>query len=437
MTPGSPGPWRGQLCCCCLVTQPCLTLFDPVDCSPPGSSVHGDSPGKNTGVSCHFLLQGIFLTQRLNPHLLHWQAESLPMCHQVSPSDGDGAPLMNVVLHHTGAPKLQQIHSQRVLGGQCFHPTFDLETCVALENCNLGRRKINFFSLYSNSTSFIFHWRNECRIDWSPLGTIQEHFPITRHFDDEHNGESSVFLQLLCLPVNNHNSNNECFIQQVSGVSADCEDELCITLGASWWAPPITAVCRELEHSLFETSLSSSWLWWGQCRFSLARFLELDSILLLSGKTLKILFTYAFGLLGVFFVFGYRRQWSGMCSKIFFSKKYLFIQLCWARHAGSLISVVICKGLPRGSAVKNLPAVQDVQETRVRSLGREDPLEEGVATHPTILLWRVPWTEEPGGLQSIGLQSQTRLKRLCMHACDLQTLSCGMWDLVPWSGIKP
>ena len=138
-----------------------------------------------------------------------------------------------------------------------------------------------------------------------------------------------------------------------------------------------------------------------------------------------------------FFVFGYRRQWSGMCSKIFFSKKYLFIQLCWARHAGSLISVVICKGLPRGSAVKNLPAVQDVQETRVRSLGREDPLEEGMATHPTILLWRVPWTEEPGGLQSIGLQSQTRLKRLCMHACDLQTLSCGMWDLVPWSGIKP
>ena len=99
VTPGSPGPW-------CLVTQPCLTLFDPGDCSPPGSSVHGDSPGRNTGVSCHFLLQGIFLTQRLNPHLLHWQAESLPMCRQVSPSDGDGAPLMNVVLHHTGAPKL-------------------------------------------------------------------------------------------------------------------------------------------------------------------------------------------------------------------------------------------------------------------------------------------------------------------------------------------
>ena len=42
--------------------QSCLTLWDPMDYSPPGSSVHGDSPGKNTGVDCHFLLQGIFPT---------------------------------------------------------------------------------------------------------------------------------------------------------------------------------------------------------------------------------------------------------------------------------------------------------------------------------------------------------------------------------------
>ena len=46
-------------CCCCLVTQSCLTLCDPMDCSLPGSSVHGDSPGQNTGVGCHFLLQEI------------------------------------------------------------------------------------------------------------------------------------------------------------------------------------------------------------------------------------------------------------------------------------------------------------------------------------------------------------------------------------------
>ena len=50
-------------------------------------------------------------------------------------------------------------------------------------------------------------------------------------------------------------------------------------------------------------------------------------------------------------------------------------------------------------AVKNLTAVQ---ETGVRSLGQEDPLEEGMATHSSILAWRIPWTEEPDGLQSTG-----------------------------------
>ena len=49
--------------------------------------------------------------------------------------------------------------------------------------------------------------------------------------------------------------------------------------------------------------------------------------------------------------------------------------------------------------VKNLPAMQD---TWVRLLGWEDPLEEGMATHSSILAWGIPWTEEPGGLQSIG-----------------------------------
>ena len=48
----------------------CLTLHDPMDCSPPGSSVHGILPGKNTGVDCHALLQGIFPTQGSNPRLL-------------------------------------------------------------------------------------------------------------------------------------------------------------------------------------------------------------------------------------------------------------------------------------------------------------------------------------------------------------------------------
>ena len=52
-------------------------------------------------------------------------------------------------------------------------------------------------------------------------------------------------------------------------------------------------------------------------------------------------------------------------------------------------------------SVKNPPTMQ---ETLVRSLGQEDPLEKGMVTHSSILAWRIPWTEEPGGLQSMGLQ---------------------------------
>ena len=59
---------------------------------------------------------------------------------------------------------------------------------------------------------------------------------------------------------------------------------------------------------------------------------------------------------------------------------------------------------PGGSVVKNLPAMQKMQKTQVRSLGKEDALEEGMTTHSSILAWRVPWTEEPDGLQSIGSQ---------------------------------
>ena len=58
------------ICYCCLVVKLCLTLCNPMDCSPPGSSVHGDSLGKNTGVSCHALLQWMFLAQRSNPCLM-------------------------------------------------------------------------------------------------------------------------------------------------------------------------------------------------------------------------------------------------------------------------------------------------------------------------------------------------------------------------------
>ena len=61
-------------------------------------------------------------------------------------------------------------------------------------------------------------------------------------------------------------------------------------------------------------------------------------------------------------------------------------------------------GFPGGSVVKNLPAMQELQEMQVRSLGREDPLEEGVSIHSSIIDWRMPWMEEPDRLQSIGSQ---------------------------------
>ena len=56
--------------------------------------------------------------------------------------------------------------------------------------------------------------------------------------------------------------------------------------------------------------------------------------------------------------------------------------------------------------VKNLPTMQ---KTLFRSLGQEDPLKKDMTTHSSILAWEIPWTEEPGELQSMGLQSQTRL----------------------------
>ena len=82
--------WNWRICCAALglVAQSCLTLCNPMDCSPPGSSVHGDSPGKKYWVGWHALLEGIFPIQGLNPSLLlccisrqvlyHW-------CHLESP----------------------------------------------------------------------------------------------------------------------------------------------------------------------------------------------------------------------------------------------------------------------------------------------------------------------------------------------------------------
>ena len=69
----------------CWVPQLCPILCDPMDCSPPGTCVHGDSPGKNTRVGCHFLLQGLFPTQGSNPGLPHFRRILYHLSHQGSP----------------------------------------------------------------------------------------------------------------------------------------------------------------------------------------------------------------------------------------------------------------------------------------------------------------------------------------------------------------
>ena len=76
------------------------------------------------------------------------------------------------------------------------------------------------------------------------------------------------------------------------------------------------------------------------------------------------------------------------------------MELVFCDQAIELVLVLVFgMDLPGGSVVKNLPAMQ---EMRVRSLGQKDPLEEEMATHSSILAWRILWTEEPGGVQSWG-----------------------------------
>ena len=81
----SESPSRPRVCvCACPVTQLCPTLCNTLDYSPQGSSVYGILQARIHCCGCHFLLQGIFLTQGSNPHLLcllHWQVDSLPLHH--------------------------------------------------------------------------------------------------------------------------------------------------------------------------------------------------------------------------------------------------------------------------------------------------------------------------------------------------------------------
>ena len=91
---------------------------------------------------------------------------------------------------------------------------------------------------------------------------------------------------------------------------------------------------------------------------------------------------------------GFSRQecWSGLP---FPSPGDFIYEVCFIAIWCLLISVL---GFPGGPAVKNPPVMQEPQETQVQSLGQEYPLEEGMTTHSSVLAWRIPSTEEPGGL---------------------------------------
>ena len=105
--------------------------------------------------------------------------------------------------------------------------------------------------------------------------------------------------------------------------------------------------------------------------------------------------------------------------KCFMFKFFLSFYKIWILFYGKKVAEHSClEAREEGKVaqwVKNLPSMQETHETWVRSMGGENPLEEGMETHPSILAWRIPWTEELGGLQSTVEKSQTRLKQLSTH----------------------
>ena len=126
----------------CLVAQSCPTLCDPMDCSPSGTSIHGDSSGKNTGVGCRGLLQEIFPTQGSNPGLQHCRWILYHLSHNGSPRtisvpfssvtqshltlcDPMDCSTQGFPVHHQ-LPELAQTHGQQV--GDTIQPSHPLSS---------------------------------------------------------------------------------------------------------------------------------------------------------------------------------------------------------------------------------------------------------------------------------------------------------------------
>ena len=130
----------------CLVAQLCLTLYNPMDCNPPGSSVHGDSPGKNTGVGSHALLHGIFPIQESNPGLLH--CEQILYC--LSPPELPSVQFNRSVVSDSLQPHESQhsrppcpsptprVHSDSRPSSQRCHPTIS-SSVIPFSSCPQSR----------------------------------------------------------------------------------------------------------------------------------------------------------------------------------------------------------------------------------------------------------------------------------------------------------
>ena len=129
----------------CLVAQICPTLYDPMDCSPSGSSVHGVSLGKNTGVGCHALLQGIFPIQGWNPGILHCRPILYCLSCQGSPR----------ILEWIAYPFYRESSHAGIRPGSPALPMDSLpselprRTIIKLKLSNLDEI-INFFQISSN-----------------------------------------------------------------------------------------------------------------------------------------------------------------------------------------------------------------------------------------------------------------------------------------------
>ena len=152
-----------HITCMCLVTQPCPTLCNPMDSSPPDSSVHGDSPGKNTGVSYHALLQGIFPTQGWNP--------GLPNCTRSF-----------YCLSHLGISKSKEFEYDETLKLCCKIIFGSLESSSIPKLCEISKaifQDLNLAHAPSMTLVWQVHWRLLPALTWQGFKHVPQYHSAT------------------------------------------------------------------------------------------------------------------------------------------------------------------------------------------------------------------------------------------------------------------